>query len=252
MEITLIGAFVAGLFSFVSPCVLPLLPGYLSLMSGYSVADLQDNSASWKRMLGVTSLFVLGFTLVFVALGAGATSIGGWLQRNSVGLSKVAGWMVLAFGILIVLTALQKGGKLTSWMMRERRMHVNTGKMGLLGPPIMGVAFGFAWTPCIGPILGGILLVASAQETVAQGMVLLLVYAMGLGIPFIIAGVGMSATFKAMTFMRKYLRPINVASGVLLVAFGVVMITGNLTRISSWMLDVFGDTPIGDFINEST
>jgi cytochrome c-type biogenesis protein len=252
MEITLIGAFVAGLFSFVSPCVLPLLPGYLSLMSGYSVADLQDNSASWKRMLGVTSLFVLGFTLVFVALGAGATSIGGWLQRNSVGLSKVAGWMVLAFGILIVLTALHKGGKLTSWMMRERRIHVNTGKMGLLGPPIMGVAFGFAWTPCIGPILGGILLVASAQETVAQGMVLLLVYAMGLGVPFIIAGVGMSATFKAMTFMRKYLRPINVASGVLLVAFGVVMITGNLTRISSWMLDVFGDTPIGDFINEST
>ncbi len=252
MEITLIGAFVAGLFSFVSPCVLPLLPGYLSLMSGYSVADLQDNSASWKRMLGVTSLFVLGFTIVFVALGAGATSIGGWLQRNSVGLSKVAGWMVLAFGILIVLTALQRGGKLTSWMMRERRMHVNTGKMGLLGPPIMGVAFGFAWTPCIGPILGGILLVASAQETVAQGMVLLLVYAMGLGVPFIIAGVGMSATFKAMTFMRKYLRPINVASGVLLVAFGVVMITGNLTRIASWMLDVFGDTPIGDFINEST
>lgn len=252
MEITIIGAFVAGLFSFVSPCVLPLLPGYLSLMSGYSVADLQESSASWKRMLGVTSLFVLGFTLVFVSLGAGATSIGGWLQRNSVGLSKIAGWMVLAFGILIVLTALQKGGRLTSWMMRERRMHVNTGKLGMLGPPVMGVAFGFAWTPCIGPILGGILLVASAQETVGQGVVLLFAYAMGLGIPFIIAGVGMSQTFKAMTFLRKYLRPINVASGLLLAVFGVVMITGNLTRIATWMLDVFGDTPFGEFINEAT
>ncbi len=251
MEITLIGAFVAGVFSFVSPCVLPLLPGYLSLMSGYSVADLQQSSASWKRMLGVTSLFVLGFTLVFVALGAGATGIGSWLQRNSVGLSKIAGWIVLAFGILIVLTALQRGGRLTSWMMRERRMHVNTGRLGLLGPPVMGVAFGFAWTPCIGPILGGILLVASAQETVAQGVVLLFAYAMGLGIPFILAGVGMGATFKAMSFMRKYLRPINVASGLLLAVFGVVMITGNLTRIATWMLDVFGDTPFGEFINES-
>lgn len=252
MEITIIGAFVAGLFSFVSPCVLPLLPGYLSLMSGYSVADLQESSASWRRMLGVTSLFVLGFTLVFVALGAGATSIGGWLQRNSVGLSKLAGWMVLAFGVLIVLTALQRGGRLTSWMMRERRMHVDTGRMGLWGPPVMGLAFGFAWTPCIGPILGGILLIASAQDTVLQGVVLLFSYAMGLGIPFIIAGVGMSATFKAMTFMRKYLRPINVASGLLLAVFGIVMITGNLTRIATWMLDVFGDTPFGDFINQST
>ena len=116
----------------------------------------------------------------------------------------------------------------------------------------MGIAFGFAWTPCIGPILGGILLVASAQDTVGQGVILLFAYAMGLGVPFVVAGVGMSQTFKAMKFMRKYLRPINVASGVLLAVFGVVMITGNLTAIASWMLDVFGDTPFGEFINEST
>jgi cytochrome c-type biogenesis protein len=116
----------------------------------------------------------------------------------------------------------------------------------------MGIAFGFAWTPCIGPILGGILLVASAQDTVGQGGILLFAYAMGLGVPFIAAGVGMSQTFKAMKFMRKYLRPINVASGVLLAVFGVVMITGNLTSIASWVLDVFGDTPFGEFINEST
>jgi cytochrome c-type biogenesis protein len=248
MNVTLFVAFTAGLISFVSPCVLPLLPGYLSLMSGYSVADLQDGSASWRRMMRVTLLFVAGFTAVFVALGAGATSIGGFLIRNKDEAARWAGWLVLAFGIIILLTAFQKGGGFLGRLMRERRMEIRPNRLGAWAPPLMGVAFGFAWTPCIGPVLGAILGIAATQETALQGIVLLLAYAAGLGVPFVLAGIGMSKTFRAMSFFRKYLRPINVASGALLAAFGLVMITGNLTTLSSWVTNFFLDTPLANII----
>ncbi|MDH3500483.1 MAG: cytochrome c biogenesis protein CcdA [Acidimicrobiia bacterium] len=238
MEVSIITAFVFGAISFVSPCVLPLLPGYLSLMSGYSVSDLQAGNASAVRMLRVTLLFVAGFTVVFVALGASATSLGRWLISNQRVATTVAGWVVVVFGILIVILALWNSPAL-SWMMRERRVEVRPSKLGPWAPPLMGIAFGFGWTPCIGPVLAGILTAAATQDTVGQGMTLLFFYSLGLGVPFVLAGVGMTKAFGAMAFVRKYLRPINVASGLLLAGFGVLMVTGRLTDLSSWFTEFF-------------
>lgn len=237
-EVGIITAFVFGAISFVSPCVLPLLPGYLSLMSGYSVADLQSGNASMVRMLRVTLLFVAGFTSVFVAAGAGATAIGGWLARNQRVTTAVAGWIIVAFGILIVVLAVSNSPAL-NFFMRERRLDVKPSRLGAFAPPVMGIAFGFGWTPCIGPVLGAILTAAAASETVTQGMVLLFFYSLGLGVPFVLAGIGMTKAFRAMAFMRKYLRPINAASGALLAGFGILMITGQITVLSRWLTDFF-------------
>lgn len=237
-EVGIITAFVFGAISFVSPCVLPLLPGYLSLMSGYSVADLQSGNASMLRMLRVTLLFVAGFTLVFVAAGAGATTLGGWLARNQRVTNTVAGWIIIAFGVLIIFLAVSNSPAL-NFFMRERRVDVKPSRLGAFAPPVMGVAFGFGWTPCIGPVLGAILTAAAASETVTQGMVLLLFYSLGLGVPFVAAGVGMTKAFRAMAFMRKYLKPINVASGALLAGFGVLMVTGQVAVLSRWITEFF-------------
>ncbi len=249
-DVTLLVAFGAGIISFISPCVLPLLPGYLSLMSGYTVSELESGETSWRRMLRTTSLFVAGFTLVFLALGAGATSIGQFLNRNSGLTTRLAGWVVLAFGVLLVAISLSDSGLLAR-LTRERRLDVRPSRLGAWAPPVMGIAFGFAWTPCIGPVLGIILTTAAVQETLGRGMLLLFVYALGLGVPFVLAGVGLSRAFRAMRLIRRHLRPINVTSGLLLAGFGVIMITGQLSVISGWVTDLFINTPLGRII-EST
>ena len=231
-------AFVFGALSFVSPCVLPLLPGYLSLMSGYSVADLQEGKASTRRMLRVTLLFVAGFTAVFVAGGAAATSLGGFLARNQNTTQVVAGWLIVIFGVIIVALALSNS-KALSFLSRERRLEVRPSRLGGWAPPVMGVAFGFGWTPCIGPVLAAILTLAASQETVGQGMFLLFVYSMGLGIPFILSGIGMTKLLGSLKFLRTHLKSINVVSGLLMVVFGYLFITGRITELSSFITELF-------------
>jgi cytochrome c-type biogenesis protein len=237
-------AFGVGILSFLSPCVLPLLPGYLSLMSGYSVGDLQSGSASTGRMFRTTLTFVLGFTLVFVMLGAAATSVGGFFLSHKRMLLTIAGWVVIAFGLLIVLSAFSNSRYL-AFLTRERRFEVRPSRLGAWAPLIMGFAFGFAWTPCVGPVLGAILTTAATQETVVQGMVLLFVYGLGLGVPFIVAGLAVSKAFKWMKFLRKHLRIINVISGLLLIGFGVLIVTGSLNIISSWVTELFTKIGLG-------
>lgn len=231
-------AFVFGIISFVSPCVLPLLPGYLSLMSGYSVGDLQSGTASTARMVKVTGLFVLGFTVVFVLLGAAATSLGRLVARYQFTATRVAGWLVIAFGVLIVLSAVSNSGFLAR-LMRERRLEVRPSRLGAWAPVVMGLAFGFAWTPCIGPVLAAILLTASVQETVFEGMVLLFAYALGLGVPFLATALFLD---RATTFTRRA-RKLGVAlqfvGGVVLVVFGVAMITGYVSVFAFWLLEAF-------------
>ncbi len=230
-----------GALSFISPCVLPLLPGYLSLMSGYSVAELQAGEGSSRRMLWATGLFVTGFTIVFVMLGVLATRIGALITTGSV----IAGWVVLIFGLTILVAALTNANWLQN-LMRERRVDVRPSRFGQAAPLVMGLAFGFGWTPCIGPVLGGILALAGTQETVGQGAVLLLAYSLGLGIPFIIAGLAVNRAMSTMAFLRRHLRPINILSGALLAGFGVLMITNQLFRLSSWVIDVMEEIPILD------
>ncbi len=232
-SVNVLAAFVFGMLSFLSPCVLPLLPGYVSMMSGYSAADLADGKASMGRMLRVTLLFVAGFTAVFVALGATATSLGKTLLRNQESITTVAGWLVVVFGVFIAVSAVWNP-RLLNPFMRERRLEVRPSRLGEWAPPVMGVAFGFGWTPCIGPTLGAILTVAGTQETIAEGMFLLFVYSMGLGIPFVFAGLGMTKAYGTFGWFKRHFTAITVTSGLLLAVFGVLMVTGRLVNLNSW------------------
>ena len=233
-------AFGAGVISFISPCVLPLLPGYLSMMSGYSAAQLEQGEVSSARMTRVILMFILGFTVVFAALGAGATAIGTWFRQNVSTLTFISGLIIIAFGILMVAMAVSNRGFLAV-ASQEKRVHVRPSRLGKWAPPVMGAAFGFGWTPCIGPVLTVILATAATQETVGQGILLLVSYSLGLGVPFLLAGLGL---FKFFGRLRPYLRPINIASGVFLALFGVVMVTGNLGALSAWFVQIFDAVPL--------
>lgn len=236
MEIASVNIFAAlffGMLSFLSPCVLPLLPGYLSMMSGYSASDMADGQASTARMLRVTLLFVAGFTVVFVVLGATATSLGRNLLRNQDQIIRIAGAVVIFMGIFIAVSALWNP-KLLAPFMRERRVEVRPSRLGPWAPPVMGAAFGFGWTPCIGPTLGAILGVAATEDTVAEGMFLLLIYSLGLGIPFVLSGLAMTKAYGAFGWIKRHFTPITVASGTLLAVFGVLMVTGRLVDLNRW------------------
>jgi cytochrome c-type biogenesis protein len=227
-------AFGAGVISFISPCVLPLLPGYLSMMSGYSASQLEAGEASPARMTRIILMFIAGFTVVFVALGAAATGLRTWLVQNLTTFTRLAGLTVIVFGLLMVVLAVSERGILAN-LTRERRLDVRPSRLGDWAPPVMGMAFGFAWSPCIGPVLTVILATASLQSTLGRGMVLLLAYSLGLGVPFLLAGLGL---LKAFGRLKPYLRPINIASGALLTVFGVVMVTGNVSTLSNWFSDL--------------
>jgi cytochrome c-type biogenesis protein len=237
--VQLLIAFGAGVISFVSPCVLPLLPGYLSMMSGYSASQLESGEASTARLTRVMLLFIMGFTLVFAALGAAATGLGTFLRQNLGTFTRIAGIVIIVFGVLMVAMAISNRGLLAGFN-RDRRVDVRPSRLGKWAPPVMGAAFAFGWTPCIGPVLTVILTTAAVQETIGRGMLLLVSYSLGLGLPFLLAGLGL---FRIFGRLKPYLRNINIASGVLLAMFGVVMVTGNLGAVSSWFVSQFDKIP---------
>ena len=237
--IQLLIAFGAGVISFISPCVLPLLPGYLSMMSGYSAAQLEQGEVSNARMIRVILLFILGFTVVFAALGAAATGFGQFLRQNLNAFTRISGIIIISFGLLMVAMAVSNRGFLAV-ASQEKRVQVKPSRLGKWAPPVMGAAFGFGWTPCIGPVLTVILATAATQDTLGQGVLLLVAYSAGLGVPFLLAGLGL---FKFFGKLKPYLRPINIASGVFLTVFGVVMVTGNLGAMSAWFVQIFDAVP---------
>ena len=232
-------AFGAGVISFVSPCVLPLLPGYLSMMSGYSASQLEAGEVSATRLTSVILQFILGFSVVFAALGAAASSLGVFLAQNLNTFTRAAGVVIVAFGVLMVTMAVSNRGFLATFN-QDRRVEIRPSRLGKWAPPVMGAAFGFGWTPCIGPVLTVILTTAALQETLGRGVVLLVAFSAGLGVPFLLAGLGL---FKLFSRLKPYLRGINIASGAFLALFGVVMLTGNLAEISSWFSDLFLRVP---------
>jgi cytochrome c-type biogenesis protein len=237
--VQLVVAFGAGVISFISPCVLPLLPGYLSMMSGYSATELEQGEVSTRRMLRVIGLFILGFTLVFASLGAGATAISDLLIQNLNTLTRVAGSVIISFGLLMVAMAVTNRGFLST-LNQDKRVHVRPSRLGRWASPVMGAAFAFGWSPCIGPVLTVILATAAIQDTVGQGILLLVVYSAGLGVPFLLAGLGL---FKFFGKLRPYLRPINIVSGVFLALFGVLMVAGGLGDLSAWFQRTFYSIP---------
>lgn len=236
-DVSIIVAVFAGALSFITPCVLPLLPGYLSLMSGYSVAELSEGTVSIRRVAGRTGLFVAGFTVVFVALGAGATSIGQFLLQERGSFQTVAGWLVVGFGLFIAYTAIWTPQFLMPFM-KDRRVDVTPGRLGGIAPPVMGAAFAFGWTPCLGPFLGATLSLGANSDTVGEGMLMLFFYSLGLGIPFLLAAVMLAKAFSSFDRLKRYFTPIGVASGLLLASFGVLLITNQLTTLNGWFSDI--------------
>ncbi|MFP3915573.1 MAG: cytochrome c biogenesis CcdA family protein [Actinomycetota bacterium] len=232
-------AFGGGILSFVSPCVLPLLPGYLAMMSGYSATDVSSGQVPMRSMLAKVGLFIGGFTLVFAVLGATATSLSQVIRQNLPQLTRIAGAVIVVAGLLIVAMAVSNRGPL-AFLNRERRFDVRPSRLGRWSAPVMGMAFAFGWTPCIGPILTVVLATAATQDTLGRGVGLLVAYALGLGVPFLLAALGLARVF---TGLRRWLKPINVVSGLALAAFGVVMLTGTLSTWSSRLSRLFIDVP---------
>ena len=236
MEASLIAALLAGAASFLSPCVLPLLPGYVSLMSGYDMAELSEGNVSMKRVVGRTGLFVLGFSTVFVGLGATATSLSGFLNQSI--FTTIAGWLIIAMGLFIAITAVWTPAWLLP-VLKDRRMESSgASKLGLAGPPVMGAAFAFGWTPCIGPFLASALLLGANSDTVAEGMLVLLFYSIGLGIPFLLTSLLLAKAFSAFNWVKRYLTQITVVSGLMLAFFGYLMVSGQIVNLSAWFSDL--------------
>lgn len=227
-DVSLIAAFAAGFLSFVSPCVLPLIPGYISFVSGVSVEEMRADAppATSRLQVFVTSLaFVIGFSLVFVALGASATAIGKFMFAKLPLLSRIAGVVLIVFGLHTM------GVFKLAFLETEKRVHTQRKPAGPLGAMLVGVAFAFGWTPCIGPILGGILAIAGSRNTVGEGITLLAVYSLGLGIPFLLTSLAINQFFGAAKRIRRHYHAIELASGALLVAIGLLIVTGQLTLI---------------------
>jgi cytochrome c-type biogenesis protein len=229
-ELSIPIAFLAGIASFLSPCVLPLVPGYISMLSGASIDELKNEAHGeiLRRVMRNSLAFVVGFTLVFVILGATATWVGHFLRAHQATFNIVAGIIVIILGLH--LTGLLK----IPLLYREARLDTGAPKRGLGGAFLLGFAFAFGWTPCIGPILGAILALAERRQTVYQGMFLLAVYSAGLAIPFLLTSVGLSSFLKFYKGFRKHLQVVEVASGVLLIVLGALMAFNKLTIISGY------------------
>jgi cytochrome c-type biogenesis protein len=228
----LIGAFAGGMLSFLSPCVLPLVPGYLSMVSGISVAELQEGDpGNLRRIIISTLLFVAGFTAVFVALGAAASGFGQALREHQRGLEMIAGAFVMVMAVFLA------GFVSPRFLMVERRMHVSPSELGAWAPPAMGAAFAFGWTPCIGPVLAGVLGLAEHDATLTRGVALLASYSVGLGVPFVVTGVAFDRMAGAFAVVKRHFRAINMVAGAFLFAFGFLLFTHRLTRLSSYFTD---------------
>lgn len=235
-NVTLAAAVFAGAASFLSPCVLPLLPGYLSLMSGYSTAELAEGDVSLWRVTRSTMFFVLGFSAVFVLLfGAAATTLGRALQGEV--FTKISGAVIIAMGVFIAVSAIWTPSFMMP-MMKDRRVEVRPSRLGAWAPPVMGAAFAFGWTPCVGPFLTAAIALGANADTTGRGMLVLLFYSLGLGIPFLVASVLLAGAFSAFDVIKRHLTPITVFSGVLLALFGVLLFTGNIIELNAWFSDL--------------
>jgi cytochrome c-type biogenesis protein len=226
VDTTVIAAFAVGFVSFVSPCVLPLVPGYLSAVSGVSLLEIQQGEKRLSRVLLPAIVFCLSFTVVFVALGMTATSLGSTLQDGRGTLDKVAGVVIIALGVLFLVTPF------VPKLNKEWRPDALISRAGSGGPLIAGAAFAFAWTPCVGPTLGTILTAASVQDTVGQGAVLLLFYSAGLAVPFLLTAVAFTRATGAFRWLRDRYLIITAVSGAVLIAMGVLLFTGELTTLN--------------------
>ncbi len=224
-----IAAFVAGLVSFLSPCVLPLVPGYVSLISGAGVEELQSQQSGLFRKVMLNSIaFILGFSVVFISLGAISTEVGQLLARYKSTLAQVAGVVIILFGLHLT------GVFRINALYADKRLHSVKGGSTAAGAFVIGFAFAFGWTPCVGPILAVILGFASQQDSVAKGILLLTVYSLGLAVPFLLTSLGIERFLKFYSRFKAHMHALEVASGALLVALGVLLVIGRFTILARY------------------
>ena len=243
VDTTVIAAFAVGFVSFISPCVLPLVPGYLSAVSGLSLTEIKDRERSTSRILLPAIVFCASFTVVFVVLGMTATSLGSVLRDSRGTLDKVAGAVIIGLGVFFLLTPF------VDRFNREWRPETLISRAGSGGPLLAGAAFAVAWTPCVGPTLGSILTAASVSDTVAKGGILLLFYSLGLAVPFLLTAIAFTRATAAFRWLRDRYLIITAVSGVVLITMGVLLFTGELTQLNieaqqaldSVGLNIFGE-----------
>lgn len=224
-------ALFAGLVSFLSPCVLPLVPGYISIVSGTSLDQLKLREKSGSLLPTVllnSVMFIAGFSITFIVLGASATWIGQVLVSWRSVLDKIAGLVLIVFGVHVL------GIVKINALYQDKRFHNVEKPRGVMGSLVLGLAFAFGWTPCLGPILAGILTIASTKQTVTDGMLLLGIYSAGLGIPFLLTSLALNQFLSFYGRFKKHFHAVEIASGALVIAVGLLMITGSLTRLATW------------------
>ena len=239
MEVSSIGiatAFAAGVVSFLSPCVLPLVPGYVSYVAGRTISPdgltTETTFTAAVRTFGLSLCFVLGFSTVFVLLGASATAMSGLLRTHLYEANLIGGAIVIVFGLFTT------GLVPMPWLDRDLRVHASPSSAGPWAAYLLGLAFAFGWTPCIGPVLGAILTLSAANATAGSGTALLAVYSLGLGLPFILAALFMRGFMAKMKAMRRTGRVLKIVAGGVMMLMGIAMITGHLTRFAFWLLAI--------------
>jgi len=245
-NVGLVAAFGGGVVSFLSPCVLPMVPAYLSMVTGLDIAELREGELRHSgRIIRDTGLFVLGFGTVFVALGLGASAFGGALTRNQVLLTRISGLVVLAMALFLVGSLVLKA----PWLYQERRFHPSPSRLGPLAAPITGVAFGFGWTPCIGPVLASVLAVAGESGNASKGATLLAAYSLGLGVPFLVTGLALGKLGGALAWVKRRTTQVTMASASLLAFFGVLLMLNRLTWVTTEMQSLFRSIGLGRLVN---
>ncbi|MBZ0155452.1 MAG: cytochrome c biogenesis protein CcdA [Alphaproteobacteria bacterium] len=224
-------AFAAGVLSFLSPCVLPLVPAYVSFITGLSLEELKS-SPRLSRTMGTTLAFVFGFSTIFIALGASSSLLGNLLLQYQDAIRIVGGILTVIFGLFMA------GVVKLDFLMRERRFHISEGPAGYVGAFLIGMSFAAGWTPCIGPILGTILIYAGSQASASFGLKLLSVYSLGLAIPFILSSLAVNALLSNTRKLQRFMRIIMIVSGLILIAFGIMLLTNKTAQLSGLFPDL--------------
>ncbi|HZU71142.1 MAG TPA: cytochrome c biogenesis protein CcdA [Acidimicrobiales bacterium] len=241
-----VAAFGGGVVSFASPCVLPMVPAYLSMVTGLDVAEIQAGSTRHlARIARDTALFIAGFAAVFVVLGLSATTLGRAAFRNHLLLTRVSGAAVLVLAAFVAGSLVLR----LPWLYREARFHPSPSRLGPLAAPLTGVAFGFGWTPCIGPILASVLAVAATRAQATQGALLLAMYSLGLAVPFLAAGLALGRLSSAFAWVRAHFRGITVGSSLVMAGFGVLLVLNRLTWLTTQLETGLRHVGLGGLVN---
>ena len=244
--ISYVAAFAGGVVSFLSPCVLPLVPAYLAMVTGLEVSEVREPTR--RHLVGIardTGLFVAGFSTVFILLGLSATAIGGALIRNQLLLTRLSGVVVLSMALFIIGSLVMH----SPWLYTEKRFHPNASRFGRFAAPVTGAAFAFGWTPCIGPVLGSVLAIGATRGEALRGASLLAVYSLGLGVPFLVAGLAFGHLTRVFAFIKEHFTAITLISALSLAFFGILLVLNRLIWVTTQLQAVLRAVGLDGFVN---